>query len=171
MGKYRGRPLSAEDAKLLIGCIDGLCALDEGRRTPTTAGQEQFIAVCHGRMHPKTEYEKAYINWRFEKPDLLSIVNEAENAERFTTIQNENTYKLSDKTLKVLGKKIAPKGLPPIFSQDDLIKAEKERQKRADKKQALDHQKANFKKLKVVEPWGDRNAWAKDTARNKFNGR
>lgn len=98
-------------------------------------------------------------------------MNEAENAERFTTMQNENTYKLSDKTLKVLGKKIAPKGLSPIFSQDDLIKAEKERQKRADKKQALDHQKANFKKLKVVEPWGDRNAWAKDTARNKFNGR
>lgn len=171
MGKHRGRSLSVEDAKLLIGCIDGLCALDEGRRTPTTAGQEQFIAVCHGRIHPKTEYEKAYINWRFEKPNLLSIINEAENSERFATMQNKSTYKLSDKTLKVLGKKIAPKGLPPIFSQDDLVKAEKERQKIADKNRASDHQKATFKKRKVIETWGDRNAWAKDTARNKFNGR
>jgi uncharacterized protein YifE (UPF0438 family) len=171
MWKHLGRSVSIEDAKLLIGCIDGLCALDEGRRTPTTAAQEKFVAVCHDKAIPKTVYEKAYINWRFEKPDLLSIINEAENSERFTTAQNENSYELSDKTLKILGKKIAPEGLPPIFSQDDLIKAEKERQKRADKNQASDHKKANFKKLKVVEPWGDRSAWAKDTARNKFNGR
>ena len=86
-------------------------------------------------------------------------------------MQNEHAYTLSDKTLKILGEKIAPKGLPPIFSQDDLIKAEKERQKMADKNRASDHQKATFKKRKVVETWGDRNAWAKDAARNRFNGR
>lgn len=58
MRKHRGRSVSVEDAKLLLSCIGGLRALDDGRRLPTTADQEQFVAVCRGRMHPKTEYEK-----------------------------------------------------------------------------------------------------------------
>lgn len=43
MGKHRGRPLSVEDAKLLIGCIDGLCALDEGRRTQLQLGKSNLL--------------------------------------------------------------------------------------------------------------------------------
>lgn len=67
--------LSDDDRRLLIAHFQFYSALDSGRRTPTTAAQRHFVAVCRGTELPETDHERAYS--RFKHAGGAEGVNEA----------------------------------------------------------------------------------------------
>lgn len=162
--------LSVKQAELLQPFISGLTKLDSGQLVPKTPGQENFVAVCRGKRMPETEYEKAYLAWRRDKPDLRTILVKAERARTRAKELEGSSHKLSDQTLGLLGRKVIDRGLPKLASQDELVRAEKERQERATEKQGASSKKSDFKRQKMVETWDDREAWKRDSSLNKFNG-
>ena len=155
--KEMHEPFTLRDARLLEQCIGALQALDQGRRTPQTPAQEQFLRVCRRKLAPSTEYEKAYIRWKTKKPDIRTMLMRADSAQRMYNSLNRQegsrNVNEDDRTL------------------DEVIKAEKERQRRVAEKRQQEPPKSDFKPLHIDEPWGSREAWKRDRARNKYNGR
>jgi len=168
---YRSKShFSVKQAELLEPCISGLTKLESGQLMPKTPAQEHFVAVCRGKCMPETDYEKAYLAWRRDKPDLRTILTKAERAAIRAKELEESLHQLSDQTLELLGKKVIDRGLPKLASQDELVRAEKERQERATEKHGASPKKTDFKRRKIVETWGNREAWKRDSSLNKFNG-
>lgn len=163
--------VSIREVELLYPYIDALEQLDEGKRLPETPAQEHFIAVCRGKFPAESDFEKAYIRWRVTKPDLRSLLIRAEEAQRRQAAEKATTKAVSEPQQYPEEKIRVKRGLPPLDSAEELIQREKDRQKRVEEKRALEPKKGKFKPRKIVESWGNRDAWKKDSARNKYNGR
>ena len=160
--------LTLADAELLVKHINGLRRLESGELKPKTEAQKHFIRVCHGEATPNTPYEFAYLRWRIEKPNLVVFIHKLRYLKKF----GSNKKKID----AIRGRD--PKKRPKVKAEqknmsriDEVIKSEKERQKRLEEKRLKDGPKRNFKRKYIEETWGSREAWKADSARNKFNGR
>ncbi len=59
--------LTPELAKLIERYLEFYRSLDNGDRSPMTAAQQHFVAVCRGQMKAETAHEVAYVKYRMLK--------------------------------------------------------------------------------------------------------
>jgi uncharacterized protein YifE (UPF0438 family) len=146
--------MNVRQLELMCEHFDFLITLAKGARAPTTEAQKHFVAVCRGKAKPQTEYEKAYLAWRKERPSISQMLARKD---------------------RLLGLAPAEKRASPHPQQDntDLIAAEKRRQARAAARREAEpkEKKENFTRRYVEESWGSREAWKRDRSQNRFNGR
>ena len=57
-------PLTGRETALLGEHLQFYRELAEGRRSPSTAAQEHFVAVARGLLDPESEHETAFLKWR-----------------------------------------------------------------------------------------------------------
>lgn len=122
--------------------------LAEGRRKPKTAAQLHFVAVCKGRLAPKTDHERAFLRWK-------ELIRENERAA-------QKLYSQQPVKNKAKPSQSGKKPHNPSAAEQAASKVREERLR-----EMYEKPHARF----VDEPWGTRADWKRDFGRNKTNSR
>jgi uncharacterized protein YifE (UPF0438 family) len=172
--------LSEQDLELLCKHIGFLQSLHSGQRAPETDAQRHFCAVCNGEEAPATPYEAAFLRWLVAQPSMLEMKRRLASL-REARIKNVRVKRAAPRRVgrapesilrEVEQRYLAPQGGPDDQAKDP-VRSEKERQARAAERLAKEPQssKKNYTPRYIEETWGTRDAWRRDSWRNKYNGR
>lgn len=179
---------SEHDFEFLREHLLRLIRLNAGKISPQSEAGNHFIAVCKGKAEPQTEYERAFLRWlalpRSHRARYMELLApEKPPAPRAPTVGVRQTKATLQSQPTKQAVKHASKPLMRLKKEGDRKAAElKRRIEMQDSPKyreleefgrQLEAMRPQTKKVtrKIDEPWGSREAWQVDRARNKYNGR